>query len=106
MEPAYVYRATCTRVIDADTLALRVDLGFRCSVQMEGRIRAVNAPELNTAEGVAAREFVGSLVLATPLVVQSYKDKRSFARWVVDCHLPNGQSLADAIIAAGHGEPA
>jgi endonuclease YncB( thermonuclease family) len=104
--PAYRYRAKAVRVIDGDTLVLSCDLGFRCAVEIEGRIRGVDTPELPSAEGVAAREFVGSLVLATPLVVESWKDRRSFARWVVDCYLPDGRSLADAIIAAGHGEPA
>src|SRR4051812_4762555 len=104
--PAYRYRAVCTRVIDADTLVLRVDLGFRCAVEFEGRLRGVNAPELSTDEGKLAREFVvavlGDPSVRDPLVVESYRDKRTFARWVVDVWLPNGQSLGEVLEAAGH----
>ena len=72
-EVCYVYRATVVRVIDADTLVLNIDLGFRVHT------------EISTPEGIAAREAVVNLLtLAKTVTVSSYRDKRSFARWVVD----------------------
>jgi hypothetical protein len=35
---------------------------------------------------------------ATSLVIMSYKDERSFARWIVSIWLPNGESLAQHLI--------
>jgi endonuclease YncB( thermonuclease family) len=105
IEPAYRYRATCDRVIDGDTYHLRIDLGFHVATTIPCRLRGVDTPELGTPEGVAAKEWVARLLLVVPLIVESYRDRQSFARWIVDAWLPDGRSLADAIIDAGHGSP-
>jgi hypothetical protein len=36
------------------------------------------------------------------IVVETYRDKQTFARWVADVYVED-DSLADLIIAAGHG---
>lgn len=85
--PRYVfqYEAKVVRVIDADTLELDVDLGFHVHVVIEGRINGVDAPEMSTEAGIRARQAVVDLVgLAKTVTVASVRDRRSFARWVVD----------------------
>lgn len=100
--PAYTYRATCERVIDGDTYVLRLDLGFRVGLSINGRLHGVDAPELRTPEGDAAKAFVDPLLTpTTPLLVRSYKDEQSFARWVVDIWFADGRSLADVLVDAG-----
>jgi len=42
----YEYRGIVERVIDGDTAIIRVDLGFRCWVQVRVRLAGVFAPEL------------------------------------------------------------
>lgn len=54
----YQYRATCARVVDGDTYHLDVDLGFHAGITIPVRLRGVDTPELNTAEGKAARAFL------------------------------------------------
>jgi|SRR3954465_15155982 endonuclease YncB( thermonuclease family) len=103
MEPMYCYRATTERVIDGDTYRLSVDLGFRCSVSIEGRLQGIDCPELDTENGKKAKAYVVGLLTpvaspATSLVIMSYKDERSFARWIVSIWLPNGESLAQHLI--------
>lgn len=110
MRPVYVYRAEVLDVHDGDTFKLRVDLGFRCAVTIQCRLHGVNCPELNTPEGKAARAFVASLLGASggagsvydPVVIESYKDQRSFERWVCDVWLLDDRSLADVLVEAGH----
>jgi micrococcal nuclease len=103
MEPAYVYRASCTRVVDGDTFVLALDLGFRVGVEIHGRLHGVDAPELPTPEGKAAKGFaMAVLPPSAPLIVRSYRDEQSFARWVVDVWLLDGALLADVLVAAGH----
>jgi micrococcal nuclease len=109
MNPSYVYRADVLDVHDGDTYKLRVDLGFRCAVTIQCRLHGVDSPELNTPEGKIARDFVLTLINGysqTPVVVQSYKDQRSFERWVCDVWLDDhgldGRSLADVLVQAGH----
>ena len=101
--PAYRYRALCLRVVDGDTYLLDIDLGFGVHSQQMIRLRGVNCPEANTDEGKAARTFVVELIgRAVPLVVETYKDRRTFARWVADVWVGD-DPLKDLIIAAGHG---
>lgn len=106
MEPAYYYKATTEEVTDGDTYRLRVDLGFRVAVTISGRIRGANSPERGTKEGKAAKAYAESILLPssgpTPLVIQSYKDEQSFARWIVNVWLPGDVSLAGQLIKAGH----
>lgn len=93
--PNFVYKALVVDVIDADTLRLNVDLGFRVSTIIEGRLNGVDAPELSTPEGKAARQAVVDLThIMKQATVASFRNQRSFARWVVDVWLDD-LSLAD-----------
>lgn len=112
MKPVYVYRARALRVVDGDTFIAEVDLGFRVSAAIEVRLRGVNTPE--GLAGLSAKEFLANLLgivslqIAPPhaLVLQSYKDRRSFTRWICDVWLDSDKStLAERIIAAGYGTP-
>lgn len=107
--PAYIYRARCERVIDGDTLVARIDLGFEVSASIPIRLHGVNAPEHDKPGGPEATDFLRRLVAPTPsadenppLLIQTFKDERSFARWVADIWV-DGKSLSQAVIDAGHG---
>lgn len=104
MKPEYRYRATCERVIDGDTFLARIDLGFYVGVEIRIRVHGVNAPELKTLEGKEARGWALDQLLDQPLIIESYKDERSFERWVCDVYI-DGKSYADMLIDAGHGTP-
>ncbi|MEJ7763898.1 MAG: hypothetical protein WKF86_00215 [Acidimicrobiales bacterium] len=107
MTPAYRYRATLLRAIDADTFLLDVDLGFRIHVNQTIRLRGIDAPELSTEAGKAARRYVVDRFAAAAdgIVVETYRDKQTFARWVADVWV-DGEPLADLLRVAGHEKPA
>ena len=90
MVPAYVYRATLNRVIDGDTFVLDVDVGFRVVISMNIRLKGLYAPELNTPEGIVARErAIAVLSSATTIIVATQKTKagndvKSLDRYVAD----------------------
>ena len=105
IQPAYRYRASLVRVVDADTLVLSVDLGFRVHLQVPVRLRGWDAPELRTPEGRAAADFVRKVCeRGEHLLVETFRDQRSFARWVGDVYV-DGRRLTDLLAAAGHGRP-
>lgn len=55
----YLYRATCSRVVDGDTLDCTVDLGFRVFSRQRFRLLDIDTPELRSrdeAERVRARD--------------------------------------------------
>jgi endonuclease YncB( thermonuclease family) len=112
----YERRARLDRVKDGDTVQGVVDLGYRAAYTGPLRLRGVDCPPLSSVAGKAARDFVHSWltsavhgVLGTPhkqwpFSVTSYKDEMSYERYIADVvRVDTGESLAEALIAAGHG---
>lgn len=93
----YQYNALCTRVIDGDTVELVVDLGFNIKHTIRGRLYNVNAPEIFSGEerdkGKKAKEYLEQLILNQTTVINTYKDKISFNRWIVEIHSNGGKSI-------------
>jgi micrococcal nuclease len=54
----YIYKAELIRVVDGDTVELMIDLGFDTSRKERFRLYGVDAPEMNTAEGKAAKAWL------------------------------------------------
>jgi micrococcal nuclease len=100
--PVYIYRAQCQRVVDGDTFVAHVDLGFDVFRTIYVRIRGVNSPEHNKPGGPEATKYLEDLLLAAPILIKSYRDEQSFARWICDVWVGNAD-LATLIIASGHG---
>lgn len=68
-EATYVYGAEVKRVIDGDTLLLRLDLGFEVWKQQRLRLAGVDAPELNTKDGQETYSYVQEQMLKTKVLV-------------------------------------
>jgi endonuclease YncB( thermonuclease family) len=102
MTPTYIYAASVVRVIDGDTYILDLDLGFHMHAHIPIRLHGIDCPERSTPEGLLAQQAATSvLALATAIVVQTYRDQQSFARWVADVWV-DGYLLADVLRAMGH----
>ncbi len=97
LTPAYRYRGFVRRVIDADTFEIVVDLGFRASITIPVRLRGYNAPELSTPEGKAAAAHAAQRLMGCSVLVESYKDKQSFARWVADVWTHDGIHVGELL---------
>lgn len=106
MKPAFIYAATVERIIDADTLDVVIDAGFRITVSLPLRLAHVDAPERFTPDGKAATVFVGEFLgpLPVDVVVQTYKPADKYGRYLatVSCH---DIDLGSALIDAGHAVP-
>ena len=106
MEHMYSYPGIVTRVIDADSLIIDIDLGF--CVIMKGqrlRLKGINAPELRTEEGKVAKawlvktlEVYGNKVF---LISAKAPKKGKWGRWVVDIYTENIH-INKALIETGH----
>jgi endonuclease YncB( thermonuclease family) len=80
----HTYVAILERVIDGDTLLVRVDLGFDVWRVERIRLRGIDTPELKTVTGRKAKEFVEEVLAEVPfLVLRTYKTDR-YARYVAD----------------------
>lgn len=99
--PAYRYRAVLDRVIDADTFKLRVDLGFGVWSVITVRVRGIDTAELRTPDGDAAKAAVVRIFQDAPvIVIATYKDQMTFARWVADVWV-DGELFADRLRREG-----
>lgn len=99
----YNYRATVQRVVDGDTVDFIVDLGFRVNLQIRTRIAGVNAPELRTPEGKAAKAAVEEwLPVGMGVLLRTHKDPTDkFGRWLADVE-HQGTSLSQWLLDNGH----
>lgn len=97
----YSYDATLVRVVDGDTVILRVsktftmevDFGFRIkevvearkSAELNFRLYGIDTPEIVGAEKVAglqAKAELERLLFLGPIIAQTYKQDK-FGRWLV-----------------------
>ena len=58
----FTYQAKLIEVIDADTVDLLIDLGFGVHVKERCRLYGIDAPEMPTEAGKAAKAYLESLL--------------------------------------------
>jgi micrococcal nuclease len=111
----YEYNATLTRVVDGDTLIVRIDLGFKVEVEQVVRLIGINAPEVvgsSKDAGLAAKEAVEG-ILATcggKVRLRSFKpsSRDKYGRYLAEVHCDvDGATLClnTELVARGHATP-
>ena len=58
----YTYQAKLIEIIDGDTVDLLIDLGFGVHVRERCRLYGIDAPEMPTEAGKAAKAYLESLL--------------------------------------------
>lgn len=105
------FRAKVVEVHDGDTATCDISTAFDQRKEQVIRIYGVNAPELSTPEGVAARDFLrslippGSPVRVTPLLSSVGQFVYTFGRCVAQMEFMDGGKVADVameMVANGH----
>ena len=81
-EATYVYKAFVKRVIDADTLILRIDLGFQVLKEQRIRLAGIDAPPIDTPKGRQAYEYVRDQMARTPFVMVKTNKIDIYGRYV------------------------
>ena len=108
----FTYSAAIERVIDADTLKVRVDLGFGIWHRETLRLRDIDAPELGTRAGDAAKAFVQSLLKEAGTIILHTSRSDKYDRYLADVFLPadeatNGSDpiyLNNLLLEEGHAQ--
>lgn len=80
----YTYKAFVERVVDADTLIVKIDLGFETRIRQYLRLRGINAPELETEEGKKARAFVERELSKVPHIILTSSRSDKYDRYLAD----------------------
>jgi endonuclease YncB( thermonuclease family) len=95
------YPAVVVRVIDGDTVRLDLDLGLHIWRTDNCRIAGMNAPEMNTPEGKAAKADAEAMLPIDAHVLFVSRQLDKYGRPLGDLSR-NGVDFATAMIAAGH----
>jgi endonuclease YncB( thermonuclease family) len=117
IKPAYTYKAFPLRVIDGDTIEMRVDVGFHVEVNITVRLLGINCPESrgpSREAGIKAKEATeywfethSDFVIVTRPDPRSQTD--SFRRWLAYVHGINaaGQQeyLGDFLLGTHNATP-
>lgn len=100
----YQYRATVMSVVDGDTVHLNIDLGLEQSRLLTVRVLGINAPEVKTPEGKAARDWARLyLPVGSALMLTTIKDRtEKYGRYLGVLALPDGTDYAQAAMDGGH----
>ena len=107
VEPTVYERiATVLRVVDGDTLHVAADLGLDVVANVTVRLYGINAPEMSTDVGKAAKVFVEAWVKdrGPVFALRTVKDKREkYGRYLADLVPADGSpTLCAALLASGH----
>lgn len=103
------YRATLKRVVDGDTVWLRVDLGFRIWAESAFRMLGIDAAErvgtgANPVAAKASAAYLESLLAGKTFTLRSHKSDK-YGRWLAVIVLDDGTNVNDAMVLAGHAVP-
>lgn len=115
------YQATLVRVVDGDTVDLRIDLGFRTYIQIRARLLGVDTPEVygvkhsseEYAQGKLASAFTEKWFEKQGEVVRvvSHKGTGKYGWWLVEITPTEPEegerylSLNQVLLEAGHASP-
>lgn len=95
------YVGVIEKIVDGDTLDVRIDLGFDVWRVERLRLRGVDAPEMDTAEGRAAREFVARALSGVDFVAFKTYQTDIYARYIADIFYDPAAEDGDGLIEHG-----
>jgi endonuclease YncB( thermonuclease family) len=101
------YEAAVERVVDGDTLAVRVTVWLGQELSVLVRVRGVDAPELRSRcadermRAVNAAAALSQVVGERPVMLRRVEGDKYFGRVVADVSTSAGRDLGDALLAGG-----
>jgi micrococcal nuclease len=105
----WIFPARAWSAYDGDTITVTVDLGFRVSVEITGRLDGIDTPELRgpeRADGLVARDWLRArLTDADRISIAtrrgSARQTGKYGRWLITVWA-DGENLNEQLVAAGH----
>ncbi len=97
----YGYKAKVERVIDGDTLLLRIDLGFQVWKEQRVRLAGLDTPALDEPGGKEAHRFVRDRLALVPFVVVKTRKIDIYGRYVGHIFYDPAETNRERVAAAG-----
>lgn len=103
MQDSYVRQAVITKITDADTIGVSIDLGYHINVNVPLRFARINAPELRTVEGQTAKKFIlQHLEKGMTITIKTFKDPTDkYGRWIAEIY-KDDININDLLVTNGH----
>jgi len=97
----FTYQAVIERVVDADTLKVRIDLGFDLEHRETLRLRDIDAPEVGTKSGDLAKAFVQSLLKEADTIILHTTRSDKYDRYLADVFIGEDTFLNNLLLEKG-----
>ena len=81
---AWSYVAQVNEIIDGDTIWVTLDTGFGDYVDQKLRLRGIDTPEMDTAEGRRAKDFVVNAIGSVKRIIVSTTKVDKYDRYLAD----------------------
>jgi len=78
------YKAYVTKIIDADTIWVKVDLGFGTWTKQKIRFRGIDAPEKGSADYLKSNQYLEDLLKDIPFIVIKSYYRGKYDRFLCD----------------------
>ncbi len=88
------YRVELIKVVDGDTLWVKIYLWPRSWIKQKLRLRGLDCPELSTPEGQAAKRFVDALMAKTTAITINTTKPDKYDRYLADVFLELSDQLS------------
>jgi len=97
----HLYKASVLRVIDGDTLYLRIDLGFAVFKEQRIRLAGIDSPALDQPNGVKAKNYVLKELASAPFIMVRTNKIDIYGRYVGDVFYSLKGESKDKIFHSG-----
>ena len=102
----YDYASTVVRVVDGDSVHLNADLGFYIELHDRSvRIAHIDAPELSTDAGKAAKTYAQELLPVGSRVTLYSHELDKYGRVLGTITLADGRDFGTVMLEAGQAVP-
>lgn len=102
----YVRNGQVLRVIDGDTAEFCVDLGCNIRINMVCRFNGINAPEVRTSAGKAAKDWLAATLLpGQEVVIKTFRGDTTekYGRYLAEVFKKGEDvSINDRLVQLGH----
>lgn len=88
----YEYKAELVRVVDGDTVYLKVDLGFHMTTVQSFRLEGIDTPEIRGPErqaGLVSKAAITDLLAMGNITVKTSKTGK-YGRWIATIYVNDG----------------
>jgi micrococcal nuclease len=101
----YVYNAKVIKVVDGDTIDVKIDLGFAIFIDTRIRLASIDTMETNAkdpsvrAMGLKAKNYLEALILGKTVTLETFKSDK-YGRYLATVYL-GGRSVNLQLIQEG-----